>query len=108
MPGGEGVEDGFRFLRDTSVQRVHAGRTVTARAGALCTCTAPASAAVRLLGLDPNAVHRVLAGLASRIDRVADAAATPGDPAHLPAGSAPALELMADVHVTREVRLFAS
>jgi urease accessory protein UreF len=39
---------------------------------------------------------------------VADAAATPVDRASLPAGSAPALELMADVHVTREVRLFAS
>jgi urease accessory protein len=81
---------------------------LAARAGALGMCTAPASAAVRLLGLDPYAVHRVLAGLAARIDRVADAAATPGDPAQLPAGSAPALELMADVHVTREVRLFAS
>jgi urease accessory protein len=81
---------------------------VAARAGALGTCTAPASAAVRLLGLDPYAVHRVLAGLASRIDRVADAAAVPVEAARLPAGSAPALEVMADVHVTREVRLFAS
>jgi urease accessory protein len=82
--------------------------TLAARAAALGICTAPASAAVRLLGLDPYAVHRVLAGLAPRIDRLADAAATPRDPADLPAGSAPALELLADVHVTREVRLFAS
>jgi urease accessory protein len=81
---------------------------VAARAAALGTCTAPASAAVRLLGLDPYAVHRVLAELAPRIDQVADAAATPLSPAELPSASAPALELMADVHVTREVRLFAS
>jgi urease accessory protein len=81
---------------------------LAARAAALGACTAPASAAVRLLGLDPNAVHGVLAGLAPGIDRVADAAATPVEPAQLPAGSAPALELMADVHRTREVRLFAS
>jgi urease accessory protein len=82
--------------------------TLAARAAALGTCTAPASAAVRLLGLDPYAVHLVLAGLAPAIDRVADAAAVPVDPARLPARSATALELMADVHVTREVRLFAS
>ncbi len=81
---------------------------LAARAAALATCTAPASAAVRLLGLDPYAVHRMLAGLASDIDRVADAAARPVPPASVPAGSAPALELLADVHVTREVRLFAS
>ncbi len=81
---------------------------LAARAAALGTCTAPASAAIRLLGLDPFGVHRVLAGLTPEIDRVADAAAEPVPPAHLPAGSAPALELLADVHVTREVRLFAS
>ncbi len=81
---------------------------LAARAAALATCSAPASAAVRLLGLDPYGVHRVLASLAPEIDRVADAAARPVPPAHLPAGSAPALEMLADVHVTREVRLFAS
>ena len=89
---------------------VIAGGTPTdaARAAALGTCAVPASAAVRLLGLDPYAVHRVLAGLAPGIDGVAEAAATPREPAGLPAGSAPALELLADVHVTREGRLFAS
>lgn len=84
------------------------GPALAARAAALGVCTAPASAAVRLLGLDPYAVHRVLAGLAPEIDRVADVAARPVPPSALPAGSAPALELLADVHVTREVRLFAS
>jgi len=39
---------------------------------------------------------------------LADAAAGATDPARLPAASAPALDLLADVHVTREVRLFAS
>lgn len=81
---------------------------LAARAAALGTCTAPASAAVRLLGLDPFGVHRVLAGLSPEIDRLADAAARPVPLAQLPAGSAPAMELLADVHVTREVRLFAS
>ena len=81
---------------------------LAARSAALGMCTAPASAAVRLLGLDPFGVHRVLADLAPEIDRVADAAARPVPPSELPAGSTPALELLADVHVTREVRLFAS
>ncbi|MHA3702864.1 urease accessory protein UreF [Jatrophihabitans sp. YIM 134969] len=84
-----------------------AGGTVgfAARAAALATCSAPASAAVRLLGLDPYAVQAVLARLAPEVDAVADAAATAPE---IPAGSAPALDLLADVHVLSEVRLFAS
>jgi urease accessory protein len=78
---------------------------IAARAAALASCTAPASAAVRLLGLDPYAVHRVLADLAPMIESIADAAAQAQE---LPADSAPALELLADVHATQEVRLFAS
>jgi urease accessory protein len=84
-------------------------------AAALGTCTGPASAAVRLLGLDPYAVQGVLAGLAAEIDATGAAGArfalgdgqTPefGD---LPALAAPALELLADVHARSEVRLFAS
>jgi urease accessory protein len=70
------------------------------RAAALATCSGAATAAVRLLGLDPYAVHAVLAGLAPEIDAV------PVD--GLPADSAPALDLLADVHATQEVRLFAS
>ena len=70
----------------------------------------PASAAVRLLGLDPYAVHAVLAGLAPEIDRVAaDAAARTDDPVDdLPAAGAPLLDIGAELHATWEVRLFAS
>ena len=76
---------------------------LAARAAALATCTVPASAAIRLLGLDPYAVHAVLAELAPEIDAVADASA-----GALPADSAPGLDLLADVHASQEVRLFAS
>ncbi len=76
-----------------------------ARAAALTTCTAPASAAVRLLGLDPYAVHTLLSNLAPEIEAVADAAARASE---LPADSAPALELLADLHVRHGARLFAS
>jgi urease accessory protein len=70
----------------------------------------PASAAVRLLGLDPYAVHALLAALAPEIDRVAaDAAGRIGDPVDaLPAASAPLLDVGAELHATWEVRLFAS
>ncbi|MFI7547917.1 urease accessory protein UreF [Actinoplanes sp. NPDC049599] len=70
----------------------------------------PASAAVRLLGLDPYAVHALLAGLAPEIDRVAaDAAARTDDPVDdLPAAGAPLLDIGAELHATWEVRLFAS
>jgi urease accessory protein len=85
-----------------------AGPMVAARAAALGTCTAPASAAVRLLGLDPYAVHSRLVALAPDIDAVADSCSGPMAPAELPAHSAPTLDLLADVHLTEEVRLFAS
>jgi urease accessory protein len=80
------------------------------RAAALAACAGPASAAVRLLGLDPFAVQAMLARLAPGIDDCArDAAAcAAAPPAALPADSAPALDLLADFHLTAEVRLFAS
>ncbi|HYN92795.1 MAG TPA: urease accessory protein UreF, partial [Pilimelia sp.] len=68
------------------------------------------SAAVRLLGLDPYAVHAVLARLAPATERVAaagaDAATRPVD--DLPAAAAPLLDIGAEIHATWEVRLFAS
>ncbi|UQX88326.1 hypothetical protein M6D93_18895 [Jatrophihabitans telluris] len=84
-----------------------------ARAAALLGCTGPASAAVRLLGLDPYAVHAVTAELSDEIGAIADHAAdlamlAYGRPEELPADSAPAIELLADVHARMEVRLFAS
>ena len=78
---------------------------LAARAAALATCTAPASAGVRLLGLDPYGVHAMLARLTPEIDKIADESALAPD---VPAHSAPALDLLADIHATAEVRLFAS
>lgn len=79
-------------------------------AAAYGTVTGPASAAVRLLGLDPYAVHALLARLAPECDReAADAAARADDAVDLlPADSAPLLDIGAEVHATWEVRLFAS
>jgi len=83
---------------------------LAARATALAACAGPASAAVRLLGLDPFAVQAMLARLAPGIDECAAFAArcASGAPAALPADGAPALDLLADYHLTAEVRLFAS
>jgi urease accessory protein len=82
---------------------------LAARAAALSACAGPASAAVRLLGLDPFAVQAMLARLAPAIDDCAALAARcAGAPSLLPADSAPALDLLADYHLTAEVRLFAS
>jgi urease accessory protein len=86
------------------------GPELAARAAALAACAGPASAAVRLLGLDPFAVQAMLARLAPGIDACAAAAAALADlpPASLPADAAPVLDLLADFHLTAEVRLFAS
>ena len=83
---------------------------LAARAAALAVCASPASAAVRLLGLDPFAVQAMLARLAPGIDDCARRAAkdAAGPPSSLPAYGAPALDLLADFHLTAEVRLFAS
>jgi urease accessory protein len=70
---------------------------------------------VRLLGLDPLGVHRLLAGLASDIASVTDEAAglaaaclTDGDWAGLPAAASPGLDLLAERHAREEVALFES
>ncbi|MBQ0826392.1 urease accessory protein UreF [Streptomyces tagetis] len=72
--------------------------------------TGPATAAVRLLGLDPFAVHAVLAGLVPELDRLAVRAAGEADTpaARLPSYGAPLLDIAAELHATWEVRLFAS
>ncbi len=84
------------------------GPDLAARAAALAACAGPASAAVRLLGLDPFAVQAMLARLAPSIDECARGADLAGPPSSLPADGAPALDLLADFHLTAEVRLFAS
>ena len=83
---------------------------LAARAAALSACASPASAAVRLLGLDPFAVQAMLARLAPGIDECARCAAkyAAEPPSALPSDGAPALDLLADFHLTAEVRLFAS
>ena len=79
-------------------------------AAAYGTLTGPATAGVRLLGLDPYGAHALLAGLAAECDRIADdAAARVNDPVDaLPAAGAPLLDIGAECHATWEVRLFAS
>jgi len=72
--------------------------------------TSAATAAVRLLGLDPFAVHAALAALAAEVDAVASvaAAAAAGPLDDLPATASPLLEIGSLHHATWEVRLFAS
>jgi urease accessory protein len=72
--------------------------------------TGAASAAVRLLGLDPYAVHGLIARLAPDCDRIAAEAARRADEPvdDLPAAGAPLLDIGAEHHATWEVRLFAS
>jgi urease accessory protein len=81
-----------------------------ARIAAYQSVAGPASAAVRLLALDPMRATAVLARLSRDIDLVAErAAAAAGGPlAELPCPSAPALDLLAEAHVRAEVRLFES
>ena len=74
-----------------------------------------ASAAVRLLGLDPLGAAAVQASLAPLADRVAaqasEAAAlavAAADPDLLPSDATPLPEILAELHHTSEVTLFAS
>jgi urease accessory protein len=73
----------------------------------------PASAAIRLLGLDPFGVNAIIARLANDMRDVAEAAAKTAAhrPEDLPAPGSPALDLLAeahDRHHKEEVRLFVS
>jgi urease accessory protein len=79
-----------------------------ALAAAYGAVTGPASAAVRLLGLDPYHVQAVLAGLADECDAVAERADGLATAGRLPAATAPLLDIGAENHATWEVRLFAS
>ncbi|GAA0797883.1 urease accessory protein UreF [Spirilliplanes yamanashiensis] len=78
--------------------------------GAYGVLTGPASAAVRLLGLDPYGTQALLARLAGACDAVARAAVADAalPPADLPAHTAPLADIHAENHATWEVRLFAS
>jgi urease accessory protein len=74
-----------------------------------------ASAAVRLLGLDPLGAAAVQASLAPLADRVAAQASesavlavAAADPDLLPSAATPLPEILAELHHTSEVTLFAS
>jgi urease accessory protein len=85
-----------------------------AYAAAYESVSGPATAAVRLLSLDPFEATAVLARLADDLDRVADRAALAADRVAaegttvLPAHSAPLLDIAAQQHTQWQVRLFAS
>jgi urease accessory protein len=70
----------------------------------------PASAAVRLLGLDPFRAWGVVAALLPDAEAIASEAAAGAGRLlrHLPSCSAPLLDLGAEHHAASEVRLFAS
>ena len=69
--------------------------------------TGVATAAVRLLALDPLAAHGIVAGLAERLDELAKGCAGDGsEPVDtLPACGAPLVDLGAEQHVRRSGRL---
>ncbi len=82
-----------------------------AQCAAYLAVSGPASAAVRLLGLDPFAVNAAVVALRPVLDRVVGEVAEPRAPDRLPAPSAPVLDLMAQAHVhhhREQVRLFVS
>lgn len=80
-----------------------------ALAAAYHAVTGPATAAARLLGLDPVEVHRLLADLVPDLDALASLVSGPETAwAKLPAHSAPALDLLAERHARAAVRLFVS
>jgi urease accessory protein len=71
----------------------------------------PATAAVRLLGLDPVDAHALVASMTEQLDAIATAAVSCVVRVGLenaPAPSASRLEIAAEEHATQEVRLFAS
>ncbi|MFI1757762.1 urease accessory protein UreF [Streptomyces sp. NPDC020571] len=85
-----------------------------AQAAAYDSVGGPATAAVRLLSLDPLDATVVLARLAGELDTVADTAAdaarrvTTEGVGVLPAASAPLLDITGEQHAAWAVRLFAS
>ena len=73
--------------------------------------TSPATAAQRLLSLDPVEVAVLTLELGAEVDAVAAraaAAAADADPSTLPDEGDPLLDLLAERHAARGDRLFAS
>ncbi|MGI5448500.1 urease accessory protein UreF [Streptomyces sp. CA-243310] len=90
------------------------GPSDAAHVAAYESVSGPATATVRLLGLDPFEASAVLAGLAPELDavsaRATEAALLARDEGTgaLPAASSPLLDISAQVHAAWPVRLFAS
>ena len=112
----EGVPDGPEELHHPLAMGVVCAATPglgpvdAARWATYDAISGPASAAVRLLGLDPFRVWGVVAALMPEADAMAGAAAAcaAGPLDRLPACSAPLLDIGAEQHAASEVRLFAS
>ena len=80
-----------------------------AAATAYLAVSGPATAAQRLLAMDPITVATVTARLAAEVDAVAAGGADRGGRAEcLPAAADPLLDLLAEVHLARNDRFFAS
>ncbi|HEX6393747.1 MAG TPA: urease accessory UreF family protein [Acidimicrobiales bacterium] len=81
-----------------------------AMSAAYASVAGPASAALRLLGLDPAGTGKVLAGIAEDVDAVAAVAARDARRPlrKIPSPSSPILDLLAEEHFGRKERLFAS
>jgi urease accessory protein len=75
-----------------------------AHAAAYLSISGPATAAQRLLALDPLTVAAITARLAPDVDATAESALGTG----LPAATDPLLDLLAEVHAARKDRFFAS
>jgi urease accessory protein len=75
-----------------------------ATAAAYLSISGPATAAQRLLAMDPLTVAALTARLSADVDATASAAVEAG----LPAATDPLLDLLAEVHAARKDRFFAS
>jgi urease accessory protein len=110
--GGAGYLGGAHHAVVLGAAAAAAGCSVrdAARIAAYQSVAAAASAAVRLLALDPMRATAVLARLTRDVDLIAECAATAADGPleELPCPSAPALDLLAEAHIRAEVRLFES
>lgn len=87
-----------------------AGERAAAAAVLHETVTGPATAAVKLMHIDPFAAHRAVLDLTSHLDRLAERAVLHAcaDPAALPAPSSPLSDMAAEHHHQDDARLFAS
>jgi urease accessory protein len=79
-----------------------------ASAAAYLSVSGPATAAQRLLAMDPLTVAAVTARLAPEIDAVAAGQGSGGQVGPLPAATDPLLDLLAELHAARKDRFFAS